>query len=102
MGGRFSRFDPVIAQYNASGELFGIEGHCQSACRRFLAVRNVCIDRNATLLFHAGGSHDRMRPKISTTPTNHMRAAYNAAERDNVTAHHLNDTRDSTRSPAAA
>ncbi|MGB0085066.1 MAG: hypothetical protein WBP94_06800 [Rhodomicrobiaceae bacterium] len=38
MGGQFSRFDPVVAQYNASGELFRIEGHCQSSCTLFLAI----------------------------------------------------------------
>jgi hypothetical protein len=57
MGGQFARFDPVVSQYNQSGELFRIEGHCQSSCTLFLGIRNVCIDRNATLLFHA--AHDR-------------------------------------------
>src|SRR5262245_35992844 len=32
MGGQFSRFDPVVAEHNRTGELFRIEGHCQSAC----------------------------------------------------------------------
>ena len=26
MGGRYARFDPVVSQYNQSGELFRIEG----------------------------------------------------------------------------
>ncbi|HLZ01920.1 MAG TPA: hypothetical protein VKR55_07175 [Bradyrhizobium sp.] len=91
MGGRFSRFDPVVAQYNASGELFRIQGHCQSACTLFLAIRNVCIERNATLLFHAGGGHGQWA-EISATATNHMLAAYNAALRNYVTAHHYMDT----------
>jgi hypothetical protein len=56
-GGRYARFDPVVSQYNQSGQLFRIEGHCQSSCTLFLGIRNVCIDRNATLLFHA--AHDR-------------------------------------------
>ena len=56
-GGRYTRFDPVVSQYNQSGQLFRIEGHCQSSCTLFLGIRNVCIDRNATLLFHA--AHDR-------------------------------------------
>ena len=89
MGGKFMRFDPVVAQYNASGELFRIEGHCQSACTLFLAIRNVCIDRNATLLFHAG--HNRQRD-VTASATNHMLGAYNAALRDYVTAHHYMDT----------
>jgi hypothetical protein len=50
-GGKYARFDPVVSQYNQSGELFRIEGHCQSSCTPFLGIRNVCIDRNATLLF---------------------------------------------------
>ena len=43
MGGNYSRFDPVVAQYNASGELFRISGHCQSSCTLFLGIRNVCV-----------------------------------------------------------
>jgi hypothetical protein len=32
-GGYIARFQPVIDQYNASGELMRIEGHCQSLSR---------------------------------------------------------------------
>jgi hypothetical protein len=59
MGGITRALTRSSAQYNASGELFRIEGHCQSSCTLFLAIRNVCIDRNATLLFHA--AHDNSR-----------------------------------------
>jgi hypothetical protein len=52
-GGPMAKFDAIIGQYNASGELFRIEGHCQSSCTMFLAIRNVCVDANANLLFHA-------------------------------------------------
>ena len=31
MGGNYARFDPVVAQYNASGELFRIENHTPDA-----------------------------------------------------------------------
>jgi hypothetical protein len=89
MGGRFVRFDPVVSQYNLSGELFRIDGHCQSSCTLFLAIRNVCIGRNATLLFHAG--HDRER-NVSASATDHMLSAYNASLRDYVTSHHFMDT----------
>ena len=75
MGGKFARFDPVVSQYNQSGELFRIEGHCQSSCTLFLGIRNVCIDRNATLLFHA--AHDRGN-NVSAALTSHMLDAYNA------------------------
>lgn len=89
MGGQFSRFDPVVDQYNQSGELFRIEGHCQSACTLFLAIRNVCIEPGATLLFHAG--HDRNK-MITASSTSHMMGAYNARLRDFLTANHYMDT----------
>jgi hypothetical protein len=89
MGGQFTRFDPVVGQYNQSGELFRIEGHCQSSCTLFLAIRNVCIDRNATLLFHAG--HDRNK-NITESATSHLLAAYNGPLRNYVTANHYMET----------
>ena len=89
MGGRYARFDPVVSQYNQSGELFRIEGHCQSSCTLFLGIRNVCVDRSATLLFHA--AHDRGR-SVSPSLTTHMLGAYNASLRDYVTANRFMDT----------
>jgi hypothetical protein len=89
MGGNYGRFDPVVSQYNQSGELFRIEGHCQSSCTLFLGIRNVCIGRNATLLFHA--AHDRSK-NASPSLTTHMLDAYNASLRGYVTAHHFMDT----------
>jgi hypothetical protein len=89
MGGKYARFDPVVSQYNQSGELFRIEGHCQSSCTLFLGIRNVCINRNATLLFHS--AHDQSR-NVSPSLTGHMLAAYNASLRDYVTSHHYMDT----------
>src|SRR4051812_41778273 len=77
-GGRFERYDPIVAQYNSSGERFRIVGHCQSACTLFLAIRNVCIAPGATLLFHAG--NDR-KGNISQSATSHMLSAYNSALR---------------------
>ena len=89
MGGQYARFDPVVSQYNQSGELFRIEGHCQSSCTLFLAIRDVCIGRGATLLFHAAHDRDRNR---SPSRTEHMLGAYNASLRDYVTSHHFMDT----------
>jgi hypothetical protein len=89
MGGRYARFDPVVGQYNQSGEMFRIEGHCQSSCTLFLGIRNVCIDRNATLLFHA--AHDNSQ-NVSPSLTQHMLAAYNARLRNYVTANRYMDT----------
>jgi len=88
-GGRFIYFDPIVAQYNRTGERFRIQGHCQSACTLFLAIRNVCIERSATLLFHAGG--DR-RKGVSAWGTDHMQRAYNARLRAFVRANHTMDT----------
>ncbi len=88
-GGWFDRFDPIVRQYNQSGELFRIEGHCQSACTLFLGIRNVCVDRNATLLFHAG--HDRNR-NVSASATDHLLNAYNAKLRRYLVANHYVDT----------
>jgi hypothetical protein len=88
-GGRYARLDPVVSQYNQSGELFRIEGHCQSSCTLFLGIRNVCIDRNATLLFHA--AHDRSgNPSLPLTT--HMLDAYNGRLRTYVTANRYMDT----------
>jgi hypothetical protein len=89
MGGRYARFDPVVGQYNQSGELFRIDGHCQSSCTLFLAIRNVCISRSATLLFHA--AHDRSG-NASPSNTQHMLSAYNSRLREYVTANHYMDT----------
>jgi hypothetical protein len=85
-----SLFDEVVEKYNASGERFRIDSHCQSACTIFLSIRNVCITPNATLLFHVGG--DRHAAKMSAGSTAHMLGAYNSALRQYVTEHHFMDT----------
>jgi hypothetical protein len=86
----FARFLAVIDQYNASGERFRIDGHCQSACTMFLSIRNVCVAPGATLLFHAGGS---MRKGImNPSRTQQMLSTYNAALRQYVTDNHFMDT----------
>jgi len=89
MGGQFHQFDPVVAEYNRSGELFKIEGHCQSACTLFLGIRNVCIDPGAQLLFHAG--HDKQR-NVDARSTNHMLAAYKPKLRQYLVSNHYMDT----------
>ncbi len=83
MGGPMARFQPVIDRANQSGELFRITGHCQSACTTFLGIRNVCVERSARLLFHAG--HDR-HFKISAYWTERIASAYNAPLRQYLTA----------------
>ena len=41
-GGYVPDFVKIVRQYNASGELFRIEGTCKSACTLFLGIGNVC------------------------------------------------------------
>jgi len=79
-----------VQQYNASGERFRIDSHCQSACTVFLSIRNVCITPNARLLFHAGGNMQAGR--INPASTQHMLSAYNDALRQYVVENHLMDT----------
>ena len=85
----FAQFQSVIAQYNASGERFRIDSHCQSACTMFLSIRHVCVSPGATLLFHAGGNS---RTGISAGRTQQMLSTYNAALQQYVTANHFMDT----------
>ena len=80
-GGWYKDFRPEIERANSSGELFRIKGHCQSNCTLFLGLHNVCVERSATLLFHAG--HDRQR-KINAGSTQRMLSAYNAKLRNYV------------------
>ncbi|MBI3700368.1 MAG: hypothetical protein HY242_07980 [Afipia sp.] len=85
----FAQFLSVIQQYNASGERFRIDSHCQSACTMFLSIKNVCVTPGATLLFHAGGT---ARTGVSPSTTEQMRSTYNAALRQYVTDNHYMDT----------
>ena len=86
----FAQFQAVIQQYNASGERFRIDTHCQSACTMFLSIRNVCVTPGATLLFHAGGS--MKTGIISPSYTQQMLQTYNAALRQYVTDNHFMET----------
>lgn len=88
-GGWIKDFQPEIERANASGELFRIKGHCQSNCTLFLGLRNVCVERSARLLFHAG--HDRQR-NIHAGSTQRMMSAYNAALRQYLVNGHYMET----------
>jgi hypothetical protein len=65
-GGITREFAPKVREADRSGKLFRITGHCQSACTMFLAVRNVCIEPNARLLFHAAKTARGTRDMISS------------------------------------
>jgi hypothetical protein len=89
-GGYFTRYDPIVARFNRSGELFRIKGRCQSACTLFLGIRTVCVARGASLGFHGGRGG---KGEISRSSTRHMRAAYNKTLRRYLDAHHAMETR---------
>ena len=89
-GGRIIDFLPIVQQYNASGELFHIQGVCKTACTQFLGIRNVCIERDATLMFHAG--HDIKEDVIGpdTRASRAMLYRYNEALRQYLLeGHHM-------------
>lgn len=87
-------FDAIIKQYNASGERFRIDAHCQSACTLFLAITNVCITPAADLAFHAGHTitGGREHRAISRSATDHMLAAYKPKLRNYLLAGHYMET----------
>src|SRR5215831_7375838 len=89
-GGRIG-VEAVIQQYNQSGELFRIEGHCQSSCTRLLAIRNVCVDPNATLLFHAALFANEQAKKPDPARQSRMLNSYNAKLRHFLVANHYVD-----------
>ncbi len=66
MGGITREFAPKVREADRSGKLFRIGGHCQSACTMFLAVRNVCIEPSAQLLFHAGKTATGTRDMLNS------------------------------------
>jgi hypothetical protein len=80
-GGWYRDFQPEIERANAQRRTVSHQGHCQSNCTLFLGLRNVCVERSATLLFHAG--HDRQR-NIHAGSTQRMLSAYNAKLRKYV------------------
>jgi hypothetical protein len=83
MGGRTGQFGQVRQQMEATGQAFRIEGHCQSACTMFLKLRNVCVDPNAELLFHAGSNQKA---------TQQMLNSYNGSLRSYLVANHYMET----------
>jgi hypothetical protein len=89
-GGKLALFDPVVWQYNQSGEQFRIEGTCNSACTMFLSIKNVCIVRSARLGFHAAKD---WQYNISASGTARMMNTYNAKLRAYLVANHAMETR---------
>jgi hypothetical protein len=79
-GGRTIEFAKDVQRFNSTGERFRITGHCQSACTMFLAVRGVCVEPSARLLFHAGDND---------TATRRMLNSYNAKLRSYLIANKI-------------
>ena len=89
-GGAFAPYEAKIAQENSSGQQFRIQGKCKSACTMFLGIRNVCVERDAKLYFHAGWDHGVITPAA----TARMTSTYNSALRSYVMSNHFMDTRE--------
>jgi hypothetical protein len=85
-GGFSASFGQLARNINQSGELFRIEGTCQSACTMFLSLRKVCVDRNAELLFHSG------RRLGAVGGRQRMLSTYRAKLRKFLIANHYMDT----------
>ena len=83
-GGSFGDYDGTVNQFNTSGEKFRIRGRCASACTLFLAIKNVCIEPSARLMFHAGNSG--AGKSLSPLATAHMMSAYNSQLRSYLDA----------------
>jgi hypothetical protein len=91
-GPYYPTFHAIISQYNRSGELFRIEGHCQSNCTTFLAISNVCVEPDATLLFHANLSRSQRNQPPDPKKNQLMLSHYNAKLRNFVVANHYTDS----------
>jgi hypothetical protein len=91
-GGYVPDFVAIVRQYNISGDPFRIEGICKSACTLFLGIRNVCVERSASLMFHGG---DDIAENVTGPDTRASRAAlyrYNGVLRRYLLDGHFLDT----------
>ncbi len=100
-GGSLFAFLALVNRYNEHSEPFRIEGVCKSACTMFLAIRNVCIERTAVLMFHAGRDVQANRTGPDTRATRLMLSAYNARLQAYLIAGHRLDTLDFYALPAS-
>lgn len=89
-GGYIPDFLKIVRQYNASGDEFRIEGICKSACTLFLGIRNVCVQRDAQLMFHAGHDLAEDRTGPDTRASRALLSQYNEALRHYLLeGHHM-------------
>jgi hypothetical protein len=80
----------IVAKYNKTGEAFRIEGYCRSSCTMLLAIKNVCVDANATLAFHAAIFNEKETP--SAEKNNQMLSFYNGRLRNFLVANRYLDS----------
>jgi hypothetical protein len=91
IGGPHATFNPVIAQYNQAGERFRIEGQSKSSCPMLLGIRNVCVERSATFLFHGANDNSHIvRPWLN----NHLLSHFNGKLRAYLVANRYLETLD--------
>ena len=83
--------DSIVQRYNASGELFRIEGQCNWACTLFLRIRNVCIDPSAMLSFNVGRDHPRRAEAVY-----HLMSGYTDSLRNYLRSSRTMERHDST------
>ena len=91
-GGYIPDFLKIVREYNASGEDFRIEGVCKSACTMFLGIRNVCVARDAQLMFHAGHDIAEDRTGPDTRASRALLYRYNGSLRRYLLEGHHMDT----------
>jgi hypothetical protein len=91
-GGYVPDFVKIVQQYNASGDDFRIEGACKSACTLFLGIRNVCVERDAQLMFHAGHDIAENRTGPDTRASRAALYRYNESLRRYLLEGHYMDT----------
>lgn len=90
-GGRIGP-EQIVQKYNQSGETFRIEGSCQSSCTMLLAIRTVCVDPNARLLFHAALFPNEKGQKPPPERQARMLNSYNAKLRSYLVTNGYVDT----------
>jgi hypothetical protein len=91
-GGYVPDFVNIVRRYNASGDEFRIERVCKSACTLFLGIRNVCVERSAQLMFHAGHDIAEDRTGPDTRASRAALYRYNESLRRYLLEGHYMDT----------
>jgi hypothetical protein len=72
--------------------MFRIQGVCKSACTLFLGIRNMCIERDATLMFHGGHDIQEDITGPDTRASRAMLSRYNEALRRYLLEGHYMDS----------